>query len=174
MFTYIRRRRWFRIRKLKIKETQIIDGLKPTPHSLKQDTIPHAEQILAQAISMKKEGFLQKSLDLYQEGIAILLSVLKNETNRKRKEELRELVDNYLKDAEEISKFLNEEQNTSHSTSFSSTSSPLRSKREDENLQNTTSYGLSPPTNYENETEEQNSGFFFKNYFSLILLKKPF
>ena len=82
MFVYVRRRKWARVRKLKVNVTSAPST--PTRKTSLARTIPNgnylprAQGIISQAAVAKEAGQLNQSLTLYEEGISVMLAGLKS------------------------------------------------------------------------------------------------
>ena len=86
MFTYVRRRRWVRIRKLKLNLPSSGAGsLKLGKNQGQEKYLERAEFIIGQATSLHQLGELNEALSQYEEGIGILLQGLKSKPQRRRK-----------------------------------------------------------------------------------------
>jgi len=97
MFVYVRRRKWARIRKLKVNVSSVPSS--PARKTSLARTIPNgnylprAEGIISQAAAAKEAGHVKQALNLYEEGISVMLAGLKSTlplsshpTNKKGKE----------------------------------------------------------------------------------------
>lgn len=83
MFVYVRRRKWVRIRKLKVNMNTLPSSpqrrqvVVPKISTSSSDYLQRAQDLIDRAVEARQAGELGPALTFYEEGIAIMLAGLK-------------------------------------------------------------------------------------------------